>query len=213
MGVKDIGDVQEGQETVATEEKPVKSFSQEEVNAIVARTKAKAMKAYEGLGDLEELKTLKEQAEELKREQALKRGEFDRVLQEKLSAKDKDIQVRDAIIKEYKIDLPIINAAAEFRSINPAQVKALLKDQVKLSEQGEVEVIDHKGMVRYNDKGLPLTVNDLVKSFLDSNPHFVSPTPATTNSKSSFDKKVTEEDVLKMDDKQYAEYRKAQGIR
>lgn len=198
--------------TETNEVKPTKTFTQDEVNAIVARTKTKVLKQYEDLGDPEELRALKQQAEELKREQALKRGEFDKVLQEKLSIKDKEIQARDAIIQEYKIDLPLINAAAEFKSVNADQVKALLRGQIKLNQAGDVEVVDQKGVTRYDDKGVPLTVKDLVKSFLDSNPHFVQATPAGVNTKNSFGSQVSEVDVSKMSDAQYAKYRKEHGI-
>lgn len=164
-------------------------FTQEEVNAMMARTKAaalkKALKPYEDLGDPNELRQLKTAAEKAREEQALKRGEFDKVLQEFASKKDAEIQARDKIIREYKIDLPLINAAATFKSVNPEQVKALLKSQINLNSEGEVEVIDSKGKVRYSDKGTLFQVDDLVKEFLDSNPHFVAPTLATTNSKSS----------------------------
>lgn len=203
MSEQDIGATNEQEQEPKT-----KTFTQEEVNAIVARTKTKALKQYEDLGDPEELRSLKQQAEDLKREQALKRGEFDKVLQEKLSIKDKEIQARDAIIQEYKIDLPIINAAAEFKSVNPDQVKALLRGQIKLNQVGDVEVVDQKGVTRYDDKGVPLSVKDLVKSFLDSNPHFVQATPTGANSKNSFDSQVTEVDVSKMSDAQYVKYRK-----
>ena len=69
--------------------------------------------------------------------------------------------------------------------LNAEQVKALLKPQVRLSESGDVEVLDNKGTVRYNDQGHPFRVEDLVKEFLDTNPHFVSPGASTTNGRSN----------------------------
>jgi len=115
----------------------------------------------------------------------VKRGEFEKVLQESLSKKDAEIQKRDSIIKEYKIDTPLTNAAAKFRAVNAEQVKSLLKGNVRLGAEGDVEVVDHNGTVRYNDSGNILSVDDLVKEFLDSNPHFVQPTVATSSTKSS----------------------------
>ena len=94
--------------------------------------------------------------------------------------------IRDSsIIKEYKVNTPLLNAAAKYRSVNPEQVKQLLSNQVRLSEGGDVEVVDNNGSVRYNDSGAPIGVDDLVKEFLDTNAHFVAPTVSTTNSKSS----------------------------
>jgi hypothetical protein len=54
-----------------------------------------------------------------------------------------------------------------------------------MNNDGDVEVVDTKGSVRYNDKGEPIGVDDLVREFLDSNPHFKLASPSTTNTKSS----------------------------
>lgn len=166
-----------------------KTFTQEEVNAILARTKSQLEKKfqskYEDLGDPEELRALKTEAEKRQQEQQLKRGEFEKTLQDLAAKKDSEIQKRDSIIKEYKVNTPLLSAAAQYKAVNAEQVKALLSNQVRLNGEGEVEVVDTKGLVRYNDAGEPLGVNDLVREFLDSNPHFVQPSPSTTNAKSS----------------------------
>jgi hypothetical protein len=107
-------------------------------------------------------------------------------MQELAAKKDSEISKRDQIIKEYKINTPLVSAAAQLKSVNPDQVRALLQPNVRLNADGEVEIVDAKGTVRYNDKGVAFTVEDLVKEFLTVNPHFASPTPATTNTQSSF---------------------------
>jgi hypothetical protein len=166
-----------------------KTYTQKDVDDMMARMKSslqkKLLKPYEDLGDPEELRQLREQALKAQQEQQMKRGEFEKILQESLSKKDAEIQKRESIIKEYKIDVPLTNAAAKLRAVNAEQVKALLKQNVRLNNDGEVEVVDVKGTVRYTDSGTPLSVDDLVKEFLDSNPHFVAPTAATTNTKSN----------------------------
>jgi hypothetical protein len=166
-----------------------KTFTQEEVNAILARTKSQVEKKfaskYEDLGDPDELRALRTEAEQRRQEQQLKRGEFEKTLQELASKKDLEIQKRDAIIREYKVNTPVVNAAAKYRAVNPQQVQTLLSQNLRLNSEGEVEVVDTRGSVRYNDGGQPLAVEDLVREFLDSNPHFVSAAPATTNSMSN----------------------------
>ena len=213
MSDKTLGETNEQHtdESQATETK-TKTFTQEEVNAIVAKATSKVSRKYEDLGDPEELRALRAESEKAKQELALKRGEFDKVLQEKLSIKDQEIQKRDRIISEYKIDTPLLQAAAEFKTVNPDQVKTLLKGQFRLNDSGEVEVIDQKGVTQYNDKGIPLTVRDVVKSFLDSNPHFVQPGPAGVNSKSSVGAGSKDVDVSKMSHAEYQAYRKAEGL-
>ena len=73
--------------------------------------------------------------------------------------------------------------------------------------------------MRYTDKGAPLAVDDLVREFLDSNPHFVSAAPATTNSQSNVGGRGNKPlNVANLDMKNpehrkvYAEYRKTRGI-
>lgn len=198
-------------------------YSQAEVDNMMAGLKGslqkKLLKPYEELGDIDELRQLKQSAEQSRQEQALKRGEFDRILQELAEKKDAEIQRRDAVIQEYKIDTPLINTAAQHRSVNPEQVRSLLKNQVRLSDSGEVEVVSQDGSVRYTDAGRPMQVDQLVAEFLNANPHFVQPTPATTNSRSSISAPATGEvDITKLDMKNpehrkvYAEYRRNNGL-
>jgi len=165
-------------------------YSQKEVDDMMAKMKSsvtkKALKPYEELGDPDQLREIVTTYQRTQQEQQLKRGEFDKIMQDLASKKDAEIQKRDVLIKEFKIDTPLVTAAAKFRSVNPEQVKSLLKTNLRLNNEGEVEVLDSKGSVRYNDKGIPLVVDDLVREFLDSNPHFVQPTPATTATRSSY---------------------------
>ena len=178
----------------------------------------KLLKPYEGLGDPEELRSLRAEAEKRQVEGQIKRGEFEKTLQELAAKKDAEIQKRDSIIKEYKIHTPIVSAAAKYRAVNADQVKALVAQNVRLNAEGDVEVVDPKGSVRYTDSGAPLGVDDLVREFLDSNPHFVSSTPATTHTKSNVSTNAQSIDINKLDMKNpehrklYAEYRKKNGI-
>lgn len=166
-----------------------KTYTQEEFDAHMARMKSSISKKYEKtfaeLGDIDELKKLKADAERRQLEDQKKRGEFDKIIQDLAAKKDAEIAKRDQLIKEYTVDLPLVNTAAQLRSVNPDQVKQLLKPYVRLGEDGQVEIVDREGKVRYNDSGQPFKVEDLVQTFLTENPHFVQPTPATTQTKSN----------------------------
>ena len=166
-----------------------KTYSQQEVNDMMARMKGslqkKLLKPYEELGDPDELRTIKTAYEQKQQEEAMKRGEFETILKDLAAKKDSEIQKRDSVIKEYKVNTPLLDAAARYRSVNPEQVKALLASNVRLNQEGDVDVVDSKGKVRYNDAGNPITVDDLVKEFLETNPHFVQSGSATTNTKST----------------------------
>ena len=220
------------QETSATEntdnsqndnQATVKTFTQDEVNAILAKTKNQLEKKYsskyEELGDPDTLRQIVSEHQKAQQEQQLKRGEFDRIIQELAAKKDAEIQKRDRVIESFKVETPIVDAAARYRAVNPDQVKALIRNQVRLSPEGEVEVLDEKGSVRYDDSGKPVSVDSFVQSWLQSNPHFVSAAPATTNTKSNVTGNATKKlDIAKLDMKNpehrkiYADYRKTAGL-
>jgi hypothetical protein len=165
-----------------------KTYTQEEFDRHMAGLKkslaSKYERQYSELGDLEELRQLKADAEKRKVDEQIKRGEFEKTLQELAQKKDEEIHKRDQVITEYKVNAPLLDAAARYRAVAPEQVKALLGNQVRLGETGEVEVLANDGSVRYDDSGKPITVDALVKEFLDTNPHFVQPGAATTNTRS-----------------------------
>ena len=200
-----------------------KTYSQQEVDNMMARMKGslekKLLKPYEDLGDPVELRQLREEAAKKQQAEAIKRGEFEKTLQELAAKKDAEISKRDSVIKEYKVNVPILSAAAKYNAVNAEQVKALLSTNVRLNEGGDVEVVDSKGSVRYNDKGEAIGVEDLVREFLDSNPHFKLANPATANTKSNIVNKGNAPlDVSKLDMNNpehralYREHRKTLGL-
>ena len=216
MGTEPAGDT-------ASQAQAAKTFTQDEVNAILARTKSQLEKKYsskyEDLGDPDELRSIKSDWEKKQQEQQIKRGEFEKTLQEMAAKKDAEIFKRDSVIKEYKVNVPILSAAAKFNAVNAEQVKSLLSQNVRLNSEGDVEVVDEKGSVRYNDKGEPIAVEELVRGFLDSNPHFKMATPSTTNTRSNISSVSAEKlDVSKLNmtnpehRKLYAEHRKKSGF-
>lgn len=199
-----------------------KTYTQEEFDNHIAGLKAsltkKLLKPYEELGDVNELRELKAQAQKKAQEEQMKKGEFEKILQEMAAKKDAEISKRDSVIREYKIETPLVSAAAKYRAVAPEQVRTLLKNNINLNADGEVEVLDNNGQVRYNDKGIPLTVDDLVGEFLQQNPYFVQANPATSATKSSITNSQSSLDITKLDMKNpehrkiYAEYRKTAGL-
>lgn len=202
-GNNETTDTQANQTSQATEAKQSRTYTQEEFDNHIAGLKAsltkKLLKPYEELGDVEELRNLREQANKKAQEDQVKRGEFDKIIAELASKKDAEIQKRDKMIEEFKVEQPLVSTASEFRSVNPEQVKRLLRGYVRLNTEGDVEVIDDNGSVRYDDSGRPLSVKELVKGFLKENPHFVQPTPSTTNSQHSIRADSGKVDISKLD--------------
>lgn len=201
-----------------------KFYSQKEFDDAMAKMRSaverRAVKAYADLGTPEELRSLKEQFESRRFEEQKNKGEFEQILKEMASKKDAEIARRDAIIAQYRVDTPLLETASKYRAVAPEQVKALLKGSVRMTPEGDVEVVDANGTTRYNERGEPLTVEDLVRGFLDANPHFVSAGPATTQTKNSIATGGESRlDISKLDMKNpehrrvYAEFRKQQEMR
>lgn len=199
-----------------------KTYSQKEVDDMMARMRGsmekKFSRTFEELGDIEELKQLKSESEKRKQEQAIKRGEFEKTLQDLATKKDAEIQKRDQIIQDYRLNMPLLNAAAKYKAVNPEQVQMLLRNNIRLNEDGEAEVFDSKGAVRYKDSGQQLTIEEYVDEWLQANPHFIGSSPSTTNSKTNIAAEsvgkvdLKDLDLTRVQDRQLYKEAKAKGF-
>lgn len=173
----------------ATENQPVKTYTQEDVDNIMAKvkntTEAKVLKRFEGV-DVATYKALLEKEEQIKLEEQKKKGEFEKILKDQAEKAKSKIDSLTKELSSIKIDGALLNSASKHKAINPEQVVKLVRDQVKMTETGTVEVIDPmSGQARYTDKGELLTPDGLIAEFLNSNAHFVSAGPAGSGSKSN----------------------------
>ena len=191
-------------ETVVNEEIVSKNFSQEQLDKIVEDRLKKQRSAlerkYAGV-DPVHYKELVEVEEHKQMEARKAKGEFEQILKETVSKKDGEISAMKQELHKVKVDGAVINAASQFKAINPEQVTRLLQDQVRLSDTGQAEVVDATtGQARYNDKGEPLEISELVGDIMKANPHFASATPGGTNSRSNITStKVTGLNLSEMD--------------
>ena len=183
----DTADTETADQT--TNQEATKTYTQDEFDKHMAGMKNSITRKFEKqiseLGDLDELKTIRANAEKQKQEEAIKRGEFEKILQDMAAKKDQEIQAKNKVIEEYTVNTPLLNAAATYKAVNPQQVVQLIRNQVRLGENGKAEVVDGNGTVRYDDKGNPLNVDVLVQEFLSANPHFVAAASSTSASKTS----------------------------
>lgn len=163
-----------------------KSFSQSEVERIVeqrlARERKKFEKQIEGV-DLNEARRLLEEKEAAELERQKERGEFETILKKTAEKKDTEIQTLRSKLHSTLIDGEVMNAAVRNNAVSPEQVSALLRNKIRLADDGHVEVLDGNGSPRYNDSGESLTVGELVEEFLTANPHFVRASAGGTGSK------------------------------
>lgn len=202
-----------------------KGFTQEDIDRIVkerlSRERSKLLKQYEGV-DVEKYRQLLEAEEKKATEEQVKRGEFEKILQSTVQKKDTTIQQLQNELKAIKVDGNLLGAASSRKAVNPQQVARLLKDNIRLSAAGEVEIVDESGSIRYNDQGSHMTIDDLVGEFLSANPHFVNAGPQGMGSQSSIAKAngnlgQIDVDSLDMNDPKqraiFKEHMKSKGIR
>ena len=190
------------------------TFTQEQLdNIIKTRLEAEQRKTAKIL-EAEESKKA-----ELLKEQQLKeaksKADIEKIMQDRLSEKDSELNRYKTQIKKEKVDNSILSVANREKSINAQQVVSLLKDEVKYTDDGRIEIVDNNSNVRYNTKGELLTIDDRVKEFLDANPHFRQGSLSGSGSQSSVEGKtvkpfnIQDLDMSKPEDRtKYAEYRK-----
>ena len=160
----------------------------------------------------------KQKTELLKQKQideAKSKSEIEKLMKERIAEKDSEILRYKTQIKKEKVDNQILSVASQNKAISPSQVVALLKEEVKLNDDGRVEILDNNSNIRYNPKGELLTIQDRVNEFLDANPHFRKGSLSGSGSQNSIEGKtvkpfnIQDLDMSKADDrKKYAEYRK-----
>ena len=170
---------------LSTENQAGKSFTQEEIDKIVKerldRERKRFQKQFEGI-DVEKYRVMMEKEEQLRIDQDKAKGNFEKVLHETVSKKDSTIQQLQKELQAIKVDGSLLNAASSKKAINPQQVVRLLKDQITLGADGNVEVLDDNGNIRYSDGGSSMTVDELVSEFLQLHPHFVGAGPSGSGS-------------------------------
>ena len=211
----------QNQQTETTENTEVKvekakemTFTQEQLDNII-KSRLESEKA-KHQRQLDEVKKQEEDVAKQKQIQDAKtKADLEKLMQERIAEKEQEINKYKSEIKKERVDNTILSVASRNKAISPSQVVSLLKDQVRLTDDNKVEVLDNNGNIRYNQKGELLTVEEQVKEFIDANPHFRQGSLSGTGSQSSVEGKavkpfnIQDLDMGNPEDrKKYAEYRK-----
>ena len=204
----------ETKEEVKIDTPKEQTFTQEQLDNIIKTRLESEKNKYEKKLQEEE----KQKAEILKQkqlEEAKTKQDLEKIMQERLSEKEQELLKMKNQIKKEKVDNSILSVASQNKAVSPSQVVSLLKEEVKYTDDGRIEVVDNNSNVRYNAKGELLTIEDRVKEFLDSNPHFRQGSLSGSGSQSAVGGKTVKPfnlqdlDLTKPEDrKAYAEYRK-----
>ena len=206
------------QEEVKVEENKEDSFNKSQVDDIVKERLARERrKIYKELGteDINVAKSALQEKQEKELDIKKQRGEFDEIIKQQADKSNAEIANLKTQLEQIKINDSLLSSASKHRSNVPDQVVQLLKSNVKLNDEGKVEVLAENKQPRYNTKGELLSVDDYVQEFLTQNPHFQAATPSGSGSVSNVGKvdakpfNIADLDMTKPEDrKRYAEYKK-----
>ncbi len=206
--------VEQVKETKTDEVKPAPQFTQEQLDNIIKQRLQAEQSKY--TRQLEEQKKAEEEAQKDRAiKEAKTKADLEKLMQERISSKDAELQKMRTDIKKEKIDNSLLSVASRHNAINPQQVTDLIKNQVRLSDDNRIEILDNNSNIRYNPKGELFSIEDRVKEFLEANPHFSASGKSGSGSQSSVGGKtvkpfnIQDLDLSKPEDrKKYAEYRK-----
>ena len=209
----------EVQQEEVKEEKVDPTFTADQVeDKIKERLARERRKIYKELGteDINVAKSALKEKQEKELEIKKQRGEFDEIIKQQADKSNAEIKTLKSQLEQIKITDSLLNSASKHKSNVPDQVVKLLRSQVKLNDEGKVEVLAENNQPRYNTKGELLSVDEYVQEFLTQNPHFQSATPSGSGSQGNVDRvnanqpfKIADLDMSNPEDrKKYADYRK-----
>ena len=207
------------QEEVKQEEVVNTGFSAEQVEEkIKERLARERRKIYKELGteDLNVAKSALQEKEAKELEIKKQRGEFDDIIKQQADKSNSEIANLKKQLEQIKVNDSLLSSASKHKANVPDQVVQLLKSNVKLNDEGKVEILAENQQPRYNTKGELLSVDEYVQEFLTQNPHFQSATPSGSGSQGNVDRlnankpfNIADLDMTNPEDrKRYAEYRK-----
>ena len=175
-----------------------RSFSQAELDAAVAAQVAAAVAAakapFSGV-NVDEYKRLKD--DEVKRaEDDLKaKGQYEQLIANTVKEKDAALEkvqreaeerIRDlgAKLERSEVDGKLRSAAIALKALNPDQVVVLTRSSINYDPATGPSVVDGQGTV-VTKNGKPISIEEMVASFLEANPHFLPAGPGGAGSQGS----------------------------
>ena len=212
--VEETKEVVEEQKPEVKEEVYTQQQLDDAIKARIIRERQKILKDI-GTDNLDNAKVALKEKEQQEIERKKQRGEFEDLLKEQADKFNEEKTSLQKQLEQIKINDSLVNAASKNKAINPEQVTNLLRNKVRLNDDGRVEILAENNQPRYNTKGELLSVDDYVQEFITQNPHFQSATPSGSGSQGNVARvnakplKIAELDMTKAEDrKTYAEYRK-----
>jgi hypothetical protein len=184
-------------------------FTQEEVNAMIAKRAEKMAKQKFGDIDVSEYQELKAQKEKAHRDELIRKQKFEEVLKQQKETYEQEVTTLRSQLTGVKVDGAVLDAATKFGAVSPSDVAALMKNNIQLDDTGNPVVLDSTGTVRYDpNTAEPMSVELAVKEFLDQKPYFRASNPAGAGSQANAKPGKTEQLTLGDLDMKNPEHRK-----
>ena len=203
------GDVSDSVEFNQDQALEQRTFTQEEVNAMIAKRAEKMLRQKIGDIDVEEYRELKAQKDKAMKDELIKKQKFEEVLKQQKEQYDSEVQTLRSQLTSIKVDGAVLDAASKYGAVSPSDVAALMKASIRLDETGNPVILDSNGDIRYDiTTGEPVSVETAVKEFLDQKPYFRAAGPAGAGSKQNAQPAKTEQLSLKDLDMKNPEHRK-----
>ena len=187
-------------------------FTQEEVNAMIAKRADKMAKQKFGDIDVSEYQELKAAKEKSQRDDLIRKNKFEEVLKQQKEQYDGELSSLRTQLTSVRVDGAVLDAATKHGAVSPSDVAALMKGSIQLDSNGNPVVLDNSGDVRYDaGNAEPLSIETAVKEFLDQKPYFRASNPSGAGTQANSRPAKTEQLSMSDLDMKNPEHRKLYG--
>ena len=185
------------EETIIQDQAPSeRMFTQEEVNAMIAKRADKMAKQKFGDIDVSEYQELKAAKEKSQRDELIRKNKFEEVLKQQKEQYDSEVNSLRSQLTSVRVDGAVLDAATKHGAVSPSDVAQLMKNSIQLDSNGNPVVLDGSGDVRYDaGNAEPLSIEAAVKEFLDQKPLYKSLKTCiliVTSTKKGYDDETTD---------------------
>lgn len=160
-------------------------LSQDQVNKIIEQRLARERAQHDarlselGFSSFDEVAALKKAQAEREKKELEDRQQYKELAEKIRQEKDEELRKRTEEYERLKsqyvgtqAERAILTAATHHGAIAPEQVARLVRDSIRVDDDGQPYVVDRAGNRRTDGKGGDLSVSQFVGEFLQQNPHF-----------------------------------------
>ena len=123
------------EETIIQDQAPSeRMFTQEEVNAMIAKRADKMAKQKFGDIDVSEYQELKAAKEKSQRDELIRKNKFEEVLKQQKEQYDSEVNSLRSQLTSVRVDGAVLDAATKHGAVSPSDVAQLMKNSIQLEK-------------------------------------------------------------------------------